>query len=585
MITVNGLTKKYAHTTAVDQISFQVQRGQIVGFLGPNGAGKTTTMRMLTCFLTPTSGTATVAGFDILEQPLEVKKRIGYLPETPPVYPEMRIAEYLSFVGQLKGLSGTDLRARVDYACERCAVADVRDKIIGKLSKGYRQRVGLAQAIIHNPDVLILDEPTAGLDPKQINETRDLIKSLAGDHTIILSTHILPEVSQTCEQVIIINKGKIVATDSVSNLQQRARSGESVLVEVAGRNGSLDPAAVQRKLEQIAGVSRVVAKADGQKRVIFEVEATKDRGVRGDCRSRRGRIGVGFERASARRPEPGRNLPPTDRIGSARGNGSRGRGGIESMRNIWIICRKELRSYFVSPVAYILLVMFAVIFGFFFWNSVGYFVNMAMEATLEGEQFPMNINEQVVRPLLANINVVGLFFIPLITMRLFAEEKRSGTIELLATSPITDVQVIIGKWLSALIMYSLMLLSTVLDILFLFRYGNPDWKPLAIGYLGLLLQAGGLLAIGTFISTLTRNQIIAGAVTFGVCLMLWVLGWVSQYENATWAQVLSYMCVITHFDSFAKGLLDTKDVIFDLTVIFLGLFFTARSMESMRWRS
>jgi ABC-2 type transport system ATP-binding protein len=282
MITVNGLTKKYAHTTAVDQISFQVQKGQIVGFLGPNGAGKTTTMRMLTCFLTPTSGTATVAGYDILEQPLEVKKRIGYLPETPPVYPEMRIDEYLSFVGQLKGLAGSDLRARVDYACERCAVADVRNKIIGKLSKGYRQRVGLAQAIIHNPDVLILDEPTAGLDPKQINETRDLIKSLAGDHTIILSTHILPEVSQTCEQVIIINKGKIVATDSVSNLQQRARSGESVLVEVAGRNGSLDPAAVQRKLEQIAGVSRVIPKADGQKRLIFEVEATKDRGVRGE---------------------------------------------------------------------------------------------------------------------------------------------------------------------------------------------------------------------------------------------------------------------------------------------------------------
>ncbi len=282
MIKVNGLTKRYAHTTAVDQISFEVQRGQIVGFLGPNGAGKTTTMRMLTCFLTPTGGTATVAGFDIQEQPLEVKKRIGYLPETPPVYLEMRIAEYLTFVGQLKGLSGAELRTRVDYACERCAVADVRNKIIGKLSKGYRQRVGLAQAIIHNPDVLILDEPTAGLDPKQINETRDLIRSLAGDHTIILSTHILPEVSQTCEQVIIINKGKIVATDSVSNLQQRARSGESVLVEVAGRNGSVDPAAVQHKLEQIAGVSRVIPKPDGQKRVIFEVEATKDQGVRGN---------------------------------------------------------------------------------------------------------------------------------------------------------------------------------------------------------------------------------------------------------------------------------------------------------------
>src|ERR1700690_937210 len=196
MINDNGLTKKYAHNTAVDQISFQVQKGQIVGFLGPNGAGKTTTMRMLTCFLTPTRGTATAAGFDNLEQPMEVKKRIGYLPETPPVYPEMRIAEYLTFVGRLKGLTGSELKSRVDYVCERCAVADVRDKIIGKLSKGYRQRVGLAQAIVHNPDVLILDEPTAGLDPKQINETRDLIKSLAGGRPLSFSPLILPELYQ-----------------------------------------------------------------------------------------------------------------------------------------------------------------------------------------------------------------------------------------------------------------------------------------------------------------------------------------------------------------------------------------------------
>src|SRR5579859_3863966 len=282
MITVKDLTKRYARNTAVDHISFSIEKGQIVGFLGPNGAGKTTTMRILTCFMPPTSGTATVAGFDVLEEPLAVKKRIGYLPETPPLYPEMRTEEYLSFVGKLKGLSGAQLTERVNYVADRCAISDMRDRLISKLSKGYRQRVGLAQAIIHNPDVLILDEPTAGLDPKQINETRDLIKSLAGDHTIILSTHILPEVSQTCEQVIIINKGKIVATDSVSNLQQRASSGESVLVEVAGRNGSLDPAAVQRKLEQVTGVTRVIAKADGQRRVIFEVEAAKDRAVRGD---------------------------------------------------------------------------------------------------------------------------------------------------------------------------------------------------------------------------------------------------------------------------------------------------------------
>ena len=212
MINVKDLTKRYARTVAVDGISFDVGKGQIVGFLGPNGAGKTTTMRILTCFLPPSDGTVTVAGFDVLEQPLEVKKRIGYLPETPPIYQEMETDEYLRFVGQLKGLTGAELERRINYVSERCSISDVRKKLLGKLSKGYRQRVGLAQAIIHNPDVLILDEPTAGLDPKQINETRDLIRSLAGDHTIILSTHILPEVEQTCEQVVIINKGRLVAT-------------------------------------------------------------------------------------------------------------------------------------------------------------------------------------------------------------------------------------------------------------------------------------------------------------------------------------------------------------------------------------
>lgn len=282
MIKVTDLTKRYARTVAVNQISFEVAKGQIVGFLGPNGAGKTTTMRMLTCFLPPSAGTATVAGFDVLEQPLEVKKRIGYLPETPPIYPEMETVEYLRFVGKLKGLSGTALQKRVDYVSERCAIADVKTKLLGKLSKGYRQRVGLAQAIIHNPDVLILDEPTAGLDPKQINETRDLIKDLAGEHTIILSTHILPEVEQTCEQVIIINKGKLVATDSVKNLQARARGAESLVVEVAGRSGPLDMAVVQHKLEQVPGVSQVACKRQGDTQAVFEIESERGHLVRGD---------------------------------------------------------------------------------------------------------------------------------------------------------------------------------------------------------------------------------------------------------------------------------------------------------------
>jgi ABC-2 type transport system ATP-binding protein len=280
MIKVEGLTKRYARTVAVDNISFEVEKGQIVGFLGPNGAGKTTTMRVLTCFLPPTAGSANVAGFDVLEHPFEVKKRIGYLPETPPVYPEMEVKEYVTFVGKLKGVPKSELNGRVNQVLERCAIGDVQNKLIGKLSKGYRQRVGLAQAIIHNPDVLILDEPTAGLDPKQIIETRDLIHNLAGEHTIILSTHILSEVEHSCDRVVIINKGKLVATDTVANLTSRLRGAEMVAVEVESNNGGLKQTDVQQRLEQVPGVSRVLPKEPRDGRLPFEIESLQGRHIR-----------------------------------------------------------------------------------------------------------------------------------------------------------------------------------------------------------------------------------------------------------------------------------------------------------------
>jgi ABC-2 type transport system ATP-binding protein len=292
MIKVEGLTKRYARTIAVDNISFEVDKGQIVGFLGPNGAGKTTTMRVLTCFLPPTEGSASVAGFDVLQQPMEVKKRIGYLPETPPLYPEMEVVEYLRFVGKLKGISSADIARRVADVTERCALGDVSTRLIGKLSKGFRQRVGLAQAIIHNPDVLILDEPTSGLDPKQIIEIRELLRSLAGEHTIILSTHILSEVEHTCERVIIIDRGKLVAIDSVANLTNRLRGAEAVAVEVEAAEGHPNPTEVQQRLEQVPGVSRVVMKDSRDARLLFEVESLQGRHVRADVA--RSVVGAGW---------------------------------------------------------------------------------------------------------------------------------------------------------------------------------------------------------------------------------------------------------------------------------------------------
>ena len=278
MIKVEGLTKRYARHVAVKNISFEVGKGEIVGFLGKNGAGKTTTMRVLTCFLPPTAGKATVAGFDVIEQSFDVKKNIGYLPETPPLYPEMEIDTYLTFVAKLKNLPSADIQKRVDEVCDRTGIADVKHKIIGKLSKGYRQRVGIAQAIIHNPPVLILDEPTSGLDPEQQQQARQLIASLSGDHTIILSTHILSEVEQSCSNVIIINNGEIVAVDSVANLHRRGRSTEVVSIEVAGA----DSLAVRQKLEEVAGVARVVSKDSRDGTVGFEVEGMENFFVRPD---------------------------------------------------------------------------------------------------------------------------------------------------------------------------------------------------------------------------------------------------------------------------------------------------------------
>jgi len=282
MIKVEGLTKRYARTVAVNDISFEVEKGQIVGFLGPNGAGKTTTMRILTGFLPPTSGKANVAGFDVQEHPMEVKKRIGYLPETPPLYPEMEVSEYLEFAGQLKGIGKSDIRRRVDDAIGRCSLGDVRSRLIGKLSKGYRQRVGIAQAIIHNPDVLILDEPTSGLDPKQIIEIRELLRALAGEHTIILSTHILSEVEHSCERVIIISQGSLVAQDSVANLTNRLRGSESVCIEIESAEGRPAAGEAQQRLEQVNGVSRVMMKEPNDGRLVFEVESLQGRHIRSE---------------------------------------------------------------------------------------------------------------------------------------------------------------------------------------------------------------------------------------------------------------------------------------------------------------
>jgi ABC-2 type transport system ATP-binding protein len=274
VIEVRELSKYYGDVAAVEQISFRAEKGQILGFLGPNGAGKTTTMRMLTCYLPPTSGSAVVAGYDVVEESLEARRRIGYLPELPPVYADMTVRAYLRFVAKIKGVPNAQLNGRIDDTMEKAGIAHVQGSIIGHLSKGYRQRVGLAQALVHNPEVLILDEPTVGLDPKQIIEIRQVIKGLGGEHTIILSTHILPEVSMTCEKIVIINQGRIVGEGTPQSLMAQLKEGEVLRAQIAGPAEQVEP--LLRTIDGVLEVAAEPGRAAGEQTYIITAVPGRD---------------------------------------------------------------------------------------------------------------------------------------------------------------------------------------------------------------------------------------------------------------------------------------------------------------------
>ncbi len=277
MITVENLTKRYAQKIAIEGMTFKVEKGEILGFLGPNGAGKTTTMRIITGYMPASDGAVQVDGFDVFDNPIDVRRRIGYLPESPPLYPEMTVTGYLRFVAKIKGVAKENLGNEVARVMDRVNVTDVKERIISKLSKGYKQRVGLAQALLNDPPVLVLDEPTIGLDPKQIQEVRELIKELAGNHTVILSTHILPEVEQTCHRVIIIDRGKIVAVDTPRNLRFQAQGAERVFIEVEG------PAPeIVAKLKAMPGVIAVRKVAENDGRIRFQIEGELRKDIRSD---------------------------------------------------------------------------------------------------------------------------------------------------------------------------------------------------------------------------------------------------------------------------------------------------------------
>jgi len=271
VIEVNDLTRYYGPKKALSNVSFNVKKGEILGLLGPNAAGKTTAMRIITCYMPPTSGTVKVGGYNIFEQSMEIKKITGYLPENPPIYTDLVVKDYLTFVAQIKGVDKQNMAKEIDTVIEKASIGDVKDRVIGKLSKGFKQRVGLAQSLLNNPEVVILDEPTVGLDPKQIIEIRELIKNLRGDHTVILSSHILPEVEQTCERVVIISDGEVVAEDTPANLTSRMKGSDRVLLEVEG-----DEKAVQDVFKIFPEVTSLDTKTNDSGIVNVAVESKRD---------------------------------------------------------------------------------------------------------------------------------------------------------------------------------------------------------------------------------------------------------------------------------------------------------------------
>ena len=429
MIEVQHVSKRFGDFLAVEDVSFSVPKGEILGFLGPNGAGKTTTMRIITGFMPPSSGAVTVAGYDIFSQSLEARKHIGYLPETVPLYTDMSVRAYLDYQASLHALRNPRRRDRVEDVIGRLRLEEYADTLIGKLSKGYRQRVGIAQAIIHEPDVLVLDEPTIGIDPIQVVETRQLIKELGQDHTIILSSHILPEVNMVCQRVVIINEGQVVAMDTPENLSSLLGGPERVRLLVRGPSRE-----VSAVLKDVGGVSyrrsRTHRRA-GRLPLPSGVPPRPGRPPPVGCGGHPAQMGSAGD--AGHWHEPGGRLPPPDHSrGSPRGCG-----------NALTIAAKEIKTYFASPMAYIIAAVFLALSGFFFAQDL----NIFQLARMEGFFGPASF--------------VVLLLAPLLTMRLLAEEQKLGSLELLLTAPIREEEIVLGKYLSSLFIFVIMLAMTL----------------------------------------------------------------------------------------------------------------------------
>ncbi len=579
MISANGLSKRFGHLHAVNDISLNLSRGEVLGFLGPNGSGKSTTMKMITGFLKPDTGQVEICGINLQANPIQAQRHIGYLPEGAPAYDDLTTHAYLSFIADIRQFTGRSKQRAISYAVERTNITSVLHQPIGTLSKGYKRRVGLAQALLHNPDVLILDEPTDGLDPNQKHEVRSLIREISPDKAIIISTHILEEVETICDRSLIIANGSIVADGTPQEFEQKSRYYNAVSLTVPTSNSDL----IYKELSDIQGVSGVERENTNDSST-FTALADKGRDILSTIASSAQQQGWPIQQLHCKQVQlddvfrdvttsshentlevksPSSEIPATLKSSSS---------FLSQTRDVWAICKNELNCYFSTPVAYVFMIIFLVSMGAFTFFLGGFFTQG--QASLEGFfQF---------HPWLY------LFLIPAIAMRLWSEERKSGSIEVLLTLPVTRLSAVLGKFIAAWIVVGVSLLLTT-TIWFTVNYlGSPDNGAIAAGYIGSFFMAGGYLAISTFVSATTRNQVIAFIVAAALCFVFTASGLSVVLEFfSSWASPLVLGTVanfsfLEHFRDISRGVIDLGDFVFFLSTIIFFLF--ANIVVVDRWK-
>ena len=573
MVAVNGLSKRFGHLLAVDNISLTVARGEVLGFLGPNGSGKSTTMKMITGFLTPSAGNVEICGINVLTNPIDAQRNLGYLPEGAPAYADITASTYLRFIADVRRLYGASGRHAISYAVERTNIAHVLHQPIDTLSKGYKRRVGLAQALLHNPDVLILDEPTDGLDPNQTHEVRALIREISQDKAIIISTHILEEVEIVCNRALIIADGHIVADGTPQELERRSRYYNAVSLTLSPERADT----VRAEIEELPGVAAVEADDSGSDSKELIALADNGRDIlsaiapmarqRGwpieQLKLKRGQLDEVFRSVTAG------DTGTTEAPAQAPSHEAPAAQSSGLLRDVWSICKLELIGYFSTPIAYVFTVIFLAAVGAFTFFLGSFFAQG--QATLEGFfQF---------HPWLY------LFLMPAIAMRLWAEERRSGSIELLLTLPVTTLSAVLGKFVAAWVVAGLGLLLTATIWITVNYLGSPDNGAIAAGYLGSFFMAGGYLAIGAFVSAMTRNQVIAFIIAAALCFLFTVSGLSVVLEFFSgWAPVpvldtVANLSFLEHFRHIARGVVDLRDMVFFVSTIVFFLFANVVAVE------